>query len=174
MLRILAQRVPFTDAASRIKQDWFVFLSDIANAVNKRSTQASAAASEVTGTTDETSLATINVGPYSTGSVVLTMATTCTNNANAKTITIKINGTTAQSWSLDASTDTQTIGAVIVWRSASSLYVVPSSAHNCAPSGGQEVAVTSGSNLQIEISGTLALFNDSVRLEAWAMDVSAI
>ena len=174
MLRMLAQRAHFVDGDGRIRRDWFTLISDLVLATNKRTTQASATTATVTGTTDSSELVSINVGPYSTGSIDLIIGTTCTNNANAKTLTLSINGTEVQDWIIDPSTDTQTQHIVLVWRSSSELYVMPVASINCTASGAQAVSVTAGSNLVVSVSAQLSISNDSVVLQAWTLDVNAL
>lgn len=172
MIRILSSRTALVDKSGMIMPDWFTFISDWARQFNKRTFSSSGAFASVTGTTDSTSAASVNVTVGVTGSLRLTVNTTTTSNANAKTIVVKAGSVIVQTVSVTNNTASQSFTFYLSGRAANSQYSAITSQINCTGTAGVVAADLSG-NTQISIMLQLANSADSIALESYALEVEA-
>jgi len=172
VIRILSSRVALTDVTGAIKSDWFAFFSDWVRQYNKRKVSATGTAYSVTDTTDETQAVTTQVAVGNTGSFKLTVNTSCTNNANAKTIVIQVGNTTIQTVSVNASTEFQSFTLQVIGRSAGNQYMAVTSQVNCSCSSGA-LTLDMSTAITLTISLQLGTITDTIALESWALDVES-
>ena len=171
-LVIPAQRSDLTDlAGSRANVAWWQFFQSIMNRLNGSNFTSSGTAVAVTGTTDITLAATLTTQAGSAGVVRLTLSTSCTNNANAKTVIVKLGTTTIQTITLDASTATQTSQITIVGRGVADQYTSPASLINCTASGGIASTESMAGTSTITVYMQLGTNTDTITLESWALEV---
>lgn len=171
MIRILSSRVALAGVA-QMSPDWFTFFSNWVRQYNRRQVSASAVKYELTGSTDETAAATFAVSAGNMGSWKLTVNTSCTSNANVKTVIIKAGSTTIQTVTLDASTAAQSFSMQVIGRSAGNQYLSVTNQVNCA---GTPAALTldMSPSITITVSLQLGTITDTIALESWALDVES-
>ena len=174
LLRIIAQRVGLVDQQGRIGTDWFTFFENMVRAINASRVTSSGTAYSLTGTATETTAATINVISGNTGTFRLTLCTSCTSNANVKTVRVKIGSTTVQTITLDSTTASQSMGIQTVGRGASSQFTFPSLVLNCTASGGVASTENLSANNTLVVTLQLGTITDTITLESWALEVEQI
>jgi len=174
MIRLLSQRQELVDDAYRMTTSWFTMFSDLVRRVNYSQWNPSATAYALTGTTDETTAATINALIGNTGSFRLTLGLSSTSSVNAKTVRVKLGSTTIQTFTLSNSTASQTAQLVMTGRAASSQFSIPTSLINCTSSGG--IASTENISVNIAITVTLQLANstETVTLENYILELEQV
>lgn len=170
MIRILAQRVGLVDQSGLMRSDWFRMFESLIKQVNKYTTTSASGSESVTGTATETEAVSMNVFIGKSGSALLTMATTCTNNANAKTVAVTLGGTTIQTYTIDPTTDTQTMQLLIVGRGTDQ-YITALSSVNATGSGSLSSSLDLSSTVTLAITLQLADSADTITLESWLLNV---
>jgi len=150
--------------------DWFTFLSDWVAQFNKRELTGSSTAAAVTGSTTATEAANTKVAPGVTGSIRMTINTTTTNNANAKTIIVKAGGVVVQTATVSNSTDFQSISFMLSGRAANSQYCSVISAINCTGTAGS-VAVDMSGSVTISVELQLGNAADTITLQSYSIDL---
>jgi len=149
--------------------DWFTMFSDLIRAVNNSRFTASGTAYSLTGTTDETTAATIPVTVGNSGLFRLNLGLSCTSNANTKTVRVKAGTTTLTTITLDNNTASQFATVLVVGRGASSQYVM-AYGDNVAGASGATTADLSG-NTTLTVTLQLGTNTDTIALESWALEV---
>jgi hypothetical protein len=149
--------------------DWFSFFTNWVKDYNRERTIAASGSASSTGVT-ETTAATIKLSAGNNVSIRLTIATSCTNNANAKTLRVRLNSTTIQTYNIDPSTDTQTMQLVIAGRGAASQYVYNLASVNSVGSGANAVTENMADSSTIYITLEASNAADSITLESWFVD----
>jgi hypothetical protein len=171
-LIIPAARSELTDLKdSRCNVAWWQFFQSIMNRLNGSNFTNSGTTVAVTSTTDSTLAATLTAQAGSAGVMRLTLSTSCTNNANVKTVTVKLGTTTIQTITLDASTETQTAQITIVGRGVDDQYTSPASLINCTASGGIASNESMAGTSTIAIYMQLGTITDTITLESWTLEV---
>jgi len=155
-----------------MRPEWFAFFSDWVRQYNKRQVSVSATRYPVTGSTDVTVAATMSATVGNSGSFRLTLNTSTTSNANAKTIIVKSGSTTILTATVDASTAFQSLSIQVTGRAASSQYLAVTNMVNCSASSGALTLDTSG-NITLTVSLQLGTTTDTIALESWALDVES-
>jgi len=169
-VRIISSRVDLVDKKGMIKPDWFTFFSDWVAQFNKRELTGSATATAVTGSTTATEALSASVVTGVTGSLRMTINTTTTNNANAKTIIVKAGGVVIQTATVTNSTAFQSISFLLSGRAANSQYCSVTSAINCTGTAGA-VAVDMSGSVTISVELQLGNAADTITLQSYFIDL---
>ena len=168
-IRMLSQRAGLVDQSGRMEQPWFVMFGDMVRWINRQSSSSATARKAITGTTDSTLAVSMPIDMGNTGNAVLTLAMTATNNANAKTVTVKVGDTVVQTIAIDASTSSQTAQVMICGRGKADQYTALISGTNCTGTGmATAVDMSSGSTLSVYMQ--LGTTTDTIALESWALE----
>ena len=170
MIKLPAQRVTLVDNLNNLTTEWYKSLLLLTRSVNNSRFTSSGSVATVTGTTSALA-ATIPVNMGNGGSVRLSVGLSSTNNANAKSLIVKLGATTIQTYAIDPSTDTQTAQIFIVGRGANDQYTTNLPSVNCVGSGGTESTEDASGNINITLLVQLANSADSVSVEAWMLEV---
>ena len=170
MLTLPSQRVTLANSGL-MTAEWFRSFADWLKDYNRKTVTRSATASSVTATTDSTQVATVSIPAINTGSVRLTLAISCTNNVNDKTVTVKLGTTVIQTITIDASTDTQSAQILILGRTGSTQYTSPVSLINCTGSGGIATTENLTANNTIAVFMQLGTITDTITLESMALEL---
>jgi hypothetical protein len=170
MLRIPAQRASATDKNGQVSAPWWQFFSDMARTVNAKRFTASATEYSHTGTTDETTAATIPVVIGSTGIAKLVVMLTMTANANAKTVKVKIGASTVQTITLD-NAGNAAFSVTIIGTGASTQITLADSLTNCTTAGPVETTETINQAIDLSVTVQLATITDNITVKAYTLTV---
>lgn len=172
MIRILAQRALLVDKAGKMSPDWFAFFADWVKSYNRRQALASSTSYDaVTGTTDATIANSETVSIGASGMARLALSVSCTANANAKSVIVRIGGEDACVLSVSSGAAYASVDILIAGRGASGgQYCAPVSLVNGTASPLSTAADLSG-NTTIDILLQLGSSTDTISLESWALTV---
>jgi len=171
MLKMLAQRSAMVDKAGQLVTPWFTLLADLVRTVNAKRVTAEVTAESVTGTTDETTAATIPVVLGTRGIGKLTLALSMTANANAKTVRVKLGSTTVQTYTLN-NASSGSLSLMIVGTGKATQTSMTTAAWNVTPTGGiTNSAEDMSGSITITVTLQLGTSTDTIALESWALDV---
>ena len=170
-VRMLSQTNALVDRTGLMQRGWFTMFVDLIKAVNSRRFTSSGAFYSLTGSTAGTTAATINVQAGNTGIIRLTLSFSTTNNANAKTVFVRLGSSLIQTLTITPSTASQTTQILIIGRGASSQYSSASTLINCTGSGGIATTEDLSANNTLTVSMQLGTITDTITLETWALEV---
>ena len=171
MIRILSARVPLV-GNQPMAPDWFSFLADWVRDYNKKQYTVNAERQEVTGVSDAVEVAEATVTIGNGGSIRLTINTSCTNNANDKSMIIRANGVDIQTVSIDGSTDSQSFTMQIIGRGAGNQYMAVTNQINCAGVSGA-LTLDGFAAITMTVALQLSTITDTIALESWALYVES-
>ena len=170
MIRLLGQKAAIADQRGLCMRDWFTMFADMVRAINNSRFTGSGTRYSHTGDLVSTEMVTIPVQMGNSGIARLAVATSTTSNANAKTLVIKIGGTTVQTVTLGTNTASQSVTMTIVGRGASSQYV-SCQFTNATGSGNGAYAVDMSGTAEIALFLQLGTISDTVAIESWTLEV---
>ncbi|TDY26315.1 hypothetical protein B0G81_6825 [Paraburkholderia sp. BL6665CI2N2] len=135
----------------------------------------SAVSSSVTGTLAETTLATIALPALQANSIVrITHDHTFTNNADTKTITARINGTSVGAYNIASNATSSMQRRLANRNSKSSQLVTPATAgtsFGSSTSGYLTATIDTSVPTTLTLTGTLANAADTITLESYIVEV---
>jgi hypothetical protein len=169
-VRILSQRAAIVDKAGRIMPDWFTFLLDLVRRVNGRTATSSTERYSLTGSAVEAEAVTTQVQPGNTGTIRLTICMTATDNANSKTVRVKLGGQTVQVIEV-TSGGSASASILIVGRAADDQFISPVALYGCTADGGQAATADMSGTTLLAVTMQLGTITDTIALESWALDV---
>lgn len=167
---MLSQRSRAVDGSYGFMREWFTLFADIVKSINNSKFIGSGDSFSHTGDTSEVLAKTIPIRMGNNGLARLSLSTSCTANANAKTVTIKLGGTTIQTVTIDSGSSSQFIQITIVGRGASSQYI-SGSFNNASGSGSGPYSIDMSGSVNIEVTMQLGTSTDTIALETWTLEV---
>ena len=172
MLSTPQQSSFLVDSAGRPAALWWRLINDIVAWVNRRTSQSLVTRYDHTGTTTDTSVASMQVTTGTRGIVRLDLALTMTANANAKTVSIKIGNSIAQSYTLDNAASAA-ISMVIVGMGNNKQTCYTTGVTGATVAGDACVLTTEdmGGISTIAVFMQLGTITDTIALESYALEV---